>query len=521
MISTPWFDGEALFGAVAVRLLTAFAARIVPEITDEASGAWDDALAQGAFDAERVDDYCDTHREAFWLVAPHGCRRFMQESALGSFLHEHADSLSPEELGKRLKPVSDTKLTMHAAPSYAWHNQDVSKPLSFAAAARHLMIFKHYAPCGIPDSRHPGHANGHQWKNGKLRDRVSVHPVGQTLYETLMLHAIPVPVDKSRLHDVGLPAWESREEDHSDSSAQLVPQSTLLGQLTGGFTHTVWLVSDGHAIDRAWCATGRPLAADIVDADPYVVRYEAPPAKDSGSDAPVVKHMPTNPDKSVWRDLSLIAINTGDSDGVSGVTPVISATNSDYNRQACVKTWVLVSHYGDNAKECGWGQARVAPTILSDEPGAHQRWITFLALAEHYGKQVARSAKTFASRVGTGGPTGKGMIKVAEIAYWSAAEAAFGQFMLDKSEDVHEGGDSGEDDIEGHLVSNRLCAIATDAVRRAISVVPDSAAAVRNRGKPNAVVESTAVARAYCLNCIKPPKPTKQKTHSTTEGLQP
>ena len=182
----PWFGGEALFGAVAARLLTAFTMRLQPQIVDDddyaRDSAWETAVnTETGLDGHSVDAYCDRWRDSFWLVAPHRKRRFLQESSLGN----HPD------LPQLAKPVAQTKLTMHASPSYVWSNQDVGDSLPFDAAARHLLIFKHYAPSGIPDAIHPGHAKGTKWNQGRLRGRVSAHPTGDTLHATLLLHVLP------------------------------------------------------------------------------------------------------------------------------------------------------------------------------------------------------------------------------------------------------------------------------------------------------------------------------------------
>ena len=79
-----WFSGEPLFGAAAVRLLTAFMWRAHPELRDaqpaDLMAARETAAAAGRCPQAALDAYCDQHRGRFWLLEPDGAplRRFGQ-----------------------------------------------------------------------------------------------------------------------------------------------------------------------------------------------------------------------------------------------------------------------------------------------------------------------------------------------------------------------------------------------------------------------------------------------------------
>ena len=408
-----WFSGEPLFGAAAVRLLTAFMWRAIPGLRDaqpaDLAAARETAAAAGRCPQAALDAYCDRYRDRFWLLEPAGApvRRFGQDTRLGLFLQDHLES-------RVVKPVSVTKLSMHASPSYLWGNQ-LTGPLAPDAAARHLLMFLHYAPGGRPDGVHPDEENPRAgWQAARLRNTVSVHPCGRNLYETLLAH-VAAP-EEALVAGIGVPAWE-----HDSAIAVTVPLGpprTLLEQITARFTHSVWLLSDADGnIDRAAVTTGRRRGSDVTELDPFIVRYWQ--RKGTGDDAEeFLRPLRAARGRSVWRDIDNLFVRAKSDEGDTrayGDTPVVGSA------PGWVAGWVLTVHRSVQSKEIAWSESSLpAAALLSVDDW--RRCSAFVAETEASAAQLARQMKFFAGQAGL---DAEPLRNKAMEQFWSAAERRF------------------------------------------------------------------------------------------------
>ena len=178
-----WFgypDDDSQFGPAVLRFLTAFT-YVVSDLAGcsnrtEYLSTFNDLWDRGQFDCDRVGRYLDRHKDRFWLFGddPYA-ERWMQNPKLSD--------------DKFAVPLVESGLIPHASPSYVWGNQQV-EPVTAAAAARYLLAFMCYGRGG-GGPKHPDADPTGCWQEGRLRGRVSVHPIGATLFETLLLNLNP------------------------------------------------------------------------------------------------------------------------------------------------------------------------------------------------------------------------------------------------------------------------------------------------------------------------------------------
>ena len=472
-----WFSGETLFVPAMARLATAFMYRLIEGIDTQSSpqavlAARGDALNAGRCDPDKLSDYCDTHRDSFWLMPPHGndaVGRFGQDARLGRFCADNPEA-------RLIKPLTATKLSMHAAPSYVWDNQTVgSIPLD--AAARHLLMFLHYAPGGIPDGVHPDAPTKPKrpmWQAGRLRNTVSVHPCGRSLYETLVSHVLPAahPFPDG----LGVPAWE--QPDIASVLQPLQAPRTLLEQITGRFTHSVWLFCDETGrVDRAAAATGRRRVGE--EHDPYTARCWR---KGTGRDAaPVLRPLRAFEGRSMWRDLESLMVRhaKGAAAAAAGETPVVRFAPPSTLR------WVLCAHRCDRSKEVAWHESTLPAAVLIDT-AAWQRSTVFVAEAEQCAAVLEKQAKSFAVQAGT---KPDALRSLALNHYWSAMEQHF------PTAATQQASTSDAAEIPATLARN-----AFDAASATVS----DRLATRAR-RPAGIAEPLVAVRASCRSKIRGP----------------
>ena len=135
---------------------------------------------------------------------------------------------------------------------------------------------------------------------GRLRGTVSFHPCGATLFDTLLLHA--VPADGAPFTEVGLPEWE--QTPRPAATDPIRQPSTLLEQLTGRWEKTAWLHQTDRTVDRVTIATGRRRPDTVTEADPYAALKRI---EDKETKQPITVPLRSRPGRAIWRDFPLTA----------------------------------------------------------------------------------------------------------------------------------------------------------------------------------------------------------------------
>ncbi|WP_285761459.1 type I-E CRISPR-associated protein Cse1/CasA [Nocardiopsis ansamitocini] len=413
--------------------------RVLVVITARASGLdeaedkeeWQDRrcdlLGAGALDADAVEGYFAAHADRFDLFHPE--RPWMQDPRLRT---------------ECPKPSGVNKLAWGrtAGQNQVWlgghHNDLAPRPLGAAEAAWHLLATLGNGPSGRCSARVVRGRNEANVTAGPLRGTVSYHPVGRTLFESLILN-IPYPGDAERAHD--LAPWERPDLDDPLGlpPAPEGPAAMLMGQAR----HAVLLEPspDGSEVVDAWVTWARRERVET-PLDPYLI-YQ--PTKEGRLYA-----RPADADRAVWRDLDAL-LRHGDT---RGRRPNIL---DDCTQQSGVPAEIL---NGARLRGFGFDQdgqtrdrqwfAATTPEVLRwlaerDEEGTERvRTLRRIGLArasaEALGRRLDNACKDAwkaANSPGGGGPrtdTGSGpWARPAASRYWSRAEAAFWDIAHDRS----------------------------------------------------------------------------------------
>ncbi len=376
-----------------MRLLTAVAYRCA-EVTD--SETFKDAASRDRlFDPEAVDAYFGKHSNEFWLLPPEGSghRPFYQDPSLVAPEDPNLEPLKP-------KPISRSELSMDITPSYMWGQQHPDPAFTPAAAARAMLVFLSYSRSG-GGAHHP-ELKGRQtvFKAGKLRTKVSLHPVGASLEDTLRLHLIdPDAVDGLLSGGVGQPSWELPP---AVITQPLSAPKSLLEVLTGRWEKTVLLVPsvDGTVVREALGASGRLRNDAIPEHDPYAVRWDN---SDDKTDAPYV-YLKGSIEKAPWRDLDNYRAGRDD----SGNQTIVTRYHHDHPAAARVRVWVTVSHQqGTQVAKDVLKLVSLIPASSIVHPDAGDRAALFIKDAEQIGRCLRGTLQGFYRDIGH--PSAKGI----------------------------------------------------------------------------------------------------------------
>lgn len=278
------------------RILYALAAKVSglaePGLTaDEWLMRRERVVAAGRFDASAVDAYFQRFTGRFDLFDRE--RPWLQDPRLAREC--------PKTAG-----VNKLVLGRPAGNNQVWfgHVTDAEPgPLSTPEAVWWLVAQLYYGPSGRCSSRV---VRGESFANGTagpLRSVLSFHPLGRTVFESLMA-GLPTPDMSAGLDEaVGACPWE-RDELPDPLGAPPAP-GWPDGLLTGRFRHAVLLVPDdsGDQVTDAYLtwAWRRPSAQVR---DPYVIWRQN---REGGWYA-----QPADADRAMWRDLdSLLHHNDG------------------------------------------------------------------------------------------------------------------------------------------------------------------------------------------------------------------
>ena len=369
-----WPGGDFGLAEVVIRLLVPMVYRIGG--LDNAAVGNDDYVfakeqaalfTQGRFSEADIDRYLDQHVDRFWLIGgPNHCPPFAQDPALGQ--------VAPHEAAKAV-----TEWASGNSPVLGPHTDiDVLSP---DFAAQRLLVLRAYAWGGL-HTKHPDWTGQGKFVGGPLRGTMSVHPVGSTLFETLVGHLVPLPGGKTVF---GTPFWE--QPAPSNPVAAHRSRAGLLEQIAGRQDKTMLLRTDdtGSKITGFTLAEGSGVDRALFCDDPYLLlNTDREPIKPKAQ-------------KAFWREsealLTKAVKSPGRREAQARILQWASGEHSDLyiNEQF---SWAVVFHLGNKSKNLEWDRS-VAPDLLRIfEPDSARDALGFMQLADEaeslMAKQVAK-----------------------------------------------------------------------------------------------------------------------------------
>ena len=322
---------------------------------------------QGRFDESSVDGYLDQHVDRFWLVGgPEDAQPFAQDLTLGKVAqHEAAKAVAEWASGNNavLGPHADTAVV----------------PL--VLAAQRLLVLRAYAWGGL-HTKHPDHTGKGKFVGGSLRGTMSVHPVGRTLFETLVGHLVPPPGGETGF---GTPFWE--QPVPTNPVAAHSGRAGLLEQIAGRQDKTMLLrtTDTGGEVTGFTIAEGPGVARQLFCDDPYLVLDP--------------DHDPIKPKmhKAFWREsealLTTAPKHSGRRNAQARILDWASGETSDlYIKERF--SWAVVSHLGDKSKNLEWDRSTTPDLLRIFDLDVARAALSFIGIANdaetRMAKQVAK-----------------------------------------------------------------------------------------------------------------------------------
>lgn len=275
-----------------LRLMVVIAARITgldhpgqPERWfDRRQRLWD----EGRFDPDAVSEYFAKFADRFDLF--NAKRPFLQDPRL-------------DKECSKTSGVSKLDVSRSTGNNPIWidHNNDAEPvAVSTERAAFHLLAWHFYGAAGRCTTRAIGDASSASMKAGPLRQSMSYHPLGATLFETLIA-GIP-RIDLSQ-HDgtPDLAPWET--DELPDPLSAQPPPSGIARILTGRSRHAVLLYpsADGKTVVDCTVTWGSQVPQPPA-IDPYLLHQLTKDGKDTTRRA--------DADRAIWRDVDSLLRKT-------------------------------------------------------------------------------------------------------------------------------------------------------------------------------------------------------------------
>ncbi|WP_370422414.1 type I-E CRISPR-associated protein Cse1/CasA [Streptomyces sp. QH1-20] len=321
------------------------------------------------------------------------------------------------------KPAGVNKLvtTRPSGSNHAWfqHAAD-ARPVQVepAEAFLHLLVWRYYGPSGRCSSRTVRGMKEANSTAGPLRTALSYHPLGETLFETL-LAGLAEP-DPSRLYDraTDLCPWERAELPDP-----LSVKGTVTGPMTGltaRTQHAVLLVPDatGAAVRDAYITWA--YRERIPRDDDYLIWQV--------SQAGNAYARYADSQRALWRDLDALLLN--DPPGQDTARPPVFRTAVELTEKT-LRVQALGIHQEGQAKDTQLVSSSTPPVLhLAQERDPERaRMIGRLRLSgELAGGRLARATKqAWAAFSNARKAEDCGWSAEAAARYWPAAEAEFWQ----------------------------------------------------------------------------------------------
>lgn len=363
-------------------------------------------LDRGGFVAEDVDAYFEKYRGRFDLFDSR--RPWMQDPRLATEC--------PKSSG-----VNKLVFDRPAGNTQVWfgHHTDADPAaLAPGEAAWYLIAQLYYGASGRCSSREVAGQKFANSNAGPLRGAMSYHPLGENLFESLVV-GVPSQVSGQ---DEGpdLCPWE--RDELPEPLGVPWEMSWPCGALTSRARHAVLLVPDatGAAVTDAYVTWAWRLPGASVR-DPYVVHRQN---KEGGW-----YQLPADGSRALWRDVDSLLGGTSE---VQSHRPDIMTTAVDLELDGRVRAYGF--DQDGQAKDRQWFTA-VTPPILGwlreRDPATAHGVAALTRSAESVGRRVGfvlrqawREAVNVKDREGP-------WARVGEAYYWSRAEAVFWEHVKD------------------------------------------------------------------------------------------
>lgn len=401
------------------RVLCALSARVTGldrEPSAESEGDWAEArvavLTAGRFDPHAINGYFERYADRFGLFDPRF--PFMQDPRL-------------VEQCKKAAGVNKLVAGRPAGNNHSWfggHHLDTKPvPVPRSQALLDLLTWSYYGASGKCSARTVEGVSDSNTKAGPLRSALSYHPVGQSLFETLVV-GIPQPPDTLPDPDDPCP-WERAELPDPRKPLEV---RGVCSWLTGRSQHALLLVADcgEAAVVDAYITWAYRDAVLGPPHDPYLIMQ--------WSKAGNLYARHADAGRALWRDLDSLQFH----EQAGSQAPARPLVFTDLPRRG-LRVQALGFDQDGQAKDTQFVAGITPPGFdasLLQEQGVNRLRIGELsAAAESVGSRLEYAAKKAWANYTNQKVTGCAWSQQAAARYWPAAEELFWARLLAENED--------------------------------------------------------------------------------------
>jgi CRISPR system Cascade subunit CasA len=297
------------------------------------------------------------------------------------------------------------------------HDTDLApRPVPSAEAVWYLLTWLYYGPSGKITARAVRGRTESNMTAGPLRSRVSFHPLGRTLHESLMAGLV-YPGRYNNGKDCDQAPWEA---DALPDPLGLPPfPCGLSAPLTGLFRHAILLSPspDGSmATDARITWAWRQPSPEVPD--PYLIY-------DTARNRAGVYARYANLDRAVWRDLDALLLQ--DTGPGASQRPAVFTTLADAPHEVAEALRVRAIGFDQDGQTIDrqWSTATTPPVLALNKDDGYRYGYTMKAAreaAERVGQDLQKALRRAWAAIDPGdGPwEARGMTR-----YWAGAEEQF------------------------------------------------------------------------------------------------
>jgi CRISPR system Cascade subunit CasA len=301
------------------------------------------------------------------------------------------------------------------------HDTDLAPdPVPAAEAAWHMVSWLYYGPSGKITARTVHGQTKSNMTAGPLRSRISIHPLGRTLHESLIAGLVhPGRYDSGT--DLDLAPWEAGALP--DPLGMPPYAAGLSAPLTGRFRHAILLApsTDGATVTDARITWAWRQPSPGIP-DPYLI-YDT--ARNTG--VPYARYARLH--RAVWRDLDALLLQ--DTGTGASRRPLVFTTVLDEPAEVTAALRVRAIGFDQDGQTIDrqWFTATTPPVLTTAEDGQYRLGYPMRAAreaAERVGQNLQNALRRAWAAVDAGdGPwEARGM-----TGYWAGAEDRFWQMV--------------------------------------------------------------------------------------------
>ncbi len=288
--------------AVSTTLIERFTSdgkqKLLPKNIDDILERWQDYWEKGQYPREAVETYLEQFRDSFWMDSPEGQRRFMQTPA--------AKKGTSYGAAKLIGTISESSNKFRLFQSRMGESKN---EVDMASAARWLLYLNGFDDTSSKKSKeYRANVPKEEQKSvgaGWLGKIGLVYPLGENLFESLMLNSVLLKDGDKPWSDVNHPYYEEEKPDVTERREVPVPEN--LAAILTLPSRRIWLdINDRHKVQGFSLIGGDFFSKENAFSEQNTLWSNADKSKKKMDRFIPKRH---NAQRQIWRDFQILTDN--------------------------------------------------------------------------------------------------------------------------------------------------------------------------------------------------------------------